>query len=167
MTAANPTTPTVKRPRPTPASPRAQRNGERLPPPAKPKKTFRPFLHYGRPTALSRELIEEVARVLPTLRYLETVGDYLGVHRTTWRKWRKRGDELAGRLADDPGYQINRNEELYVEFFYTFRRGLAEAALRDQSRIATGAPGWQTAAGRQARWYRALWGARRRPKWWE
>jgi hypothetical protein len=167
MAAANLATLAVKRLRPTPASTRAQRNGERLPPPAKPKKPFRPFLHYGRPTALSRELIAEVARVLPTLLYLETVGDYLGVHRTTWRKWRKRGDELAGRLADDPGYQINRNEELYVDFFYTCRRGMAEVAIRDQLIIAAGAPGWQTAARRQARWYRALWGARRRPKWWE
>jgi hypothetical protein len=167
MAAANPTTPTVKSPKPTPASIRAQRNGERRPPPAKPKKPFRPFLGYGRPTVLSREMIEEVARLMPTVLYLETIGDYLGVHRTTWRKWRKRGDELAGRLADDPGYQINRNEELYVDFFYTCRRGMAEAALHDQSIIAAGAPGWQTAAGRQARWYRALWGARRRPKWWE
>ena len=45
----------------------------------------------GRPTDLTPEVIEDFRRVLPTVMSLETVGDYLGVERTTWRKWLKRG----------------------------------------------------------------------------
>jgi hypothetical protein len=163
MTAANPATPAVQRPKPTPASIRAQLGGERLPPPCKPKKPFRPFLWNGRPTVLSREMIEEVARLMPTVLYLDTIGDYLGVHRTTWRKWLKRGKEIADRLAEDPDHLVNPNEELYVEFFYAYRRGLAEGEIRDLTKIAAGAPGWQASAWRLERRFPKRWGRKAPP----
>jgi hypothetical protein len=36
----------------------------------------------GRPRLLTAEMIEDVARILPTMPYLEPLSDYLGVHRT-------------------------------------------------------------------------------------
>jgi hypothetical protein len=88
----------------------------------------------GRPTLLTSELIEDFRRLLPTALYLETVGDYLGVERTTWRKWLKRGRKEADRLRNsdvDPDPQ----ESLFLEFFHTHKKSLADGELKDLGTI--------------------------------
>src|SRR5262249_57922855 len=56
----------------------------------------------GRPSLLTPEVLEEVRRLLPTVLYLETVADYLGLSRQTWRGWLRRGRKEHARLAKNP-----------------------------------------------------------------
>src|SRR5262245_63108671 len=75
----------------------------------------------GRPSDLTPEVIAETARLLPVVLYKETVADFLGVTRMTFRNWIKRGREEAKRLVK-PGTKPLTKEALYLEFFYTVKR---------------------------------------------
>lgn len=86
----------------------------------------------GQPTLLTPEIIEDTRRILPTVMYMETVGDYLGVSRITWRGWLKRGSKEARRVTNaktEKGREPKPSEALYLEFFYTFKKGLAEGEI--------------------------------------
>jgi hypothetical protein len=122
----------------------------------------------GAPSKLTPEIIEDVRRLLPTVLYMETVGDYLGVERTTWRKWLKRGRAEANRLKN-PRAKARPKEALYLEFFHTYKKGLAEGEIYDLGIIkkaATGSgdtPGqWQAAAWRAERRFPDRWGRKDR-----
>ena len=47
---------------------------------------------------MTPDVIEDVCRLLPTALYLETVANFLGIHRTTFRRWLNRGAKEAHRL---------------------------------------------------------------------
>ncbi len=116
----------------------------------------------GRPTDLTAAVIEDVRRLLPTVLYLETVGDYLGVSRQTWRGWLRRGRAEERRMrrtgADpDPG------EAIYLEFFTTHKKALAEGEIYDAGVIKkAAAEQWQAAAWRLERRFPHRWGRKDR-----
>lgn len=116
----------------------------------------------GRKTKLTPQIIEDFARILPTVMYLETVGDYLGVERTTWRKWLKRGATEVARLRK-PGEVPNKREELFVQFFNTVKKGKAEGefchltTIRKASEVY-----WQAASWILERRYPDRWGKKER-----
>jgi hypothetical protein len=127
----------------------------------------------GRPTALTPEVIEDVRRLLPVVLYVETVADYLGVDRTTVRKWLKRGAKEEKRLRRTPGAKANQKEILFREFFLVYKKGLAEglfcdlATIKKASADQYGEDGqiirkgeWQAAAWRAERRFPDLWGRR-------
>jgi hypothetical protein len=129
----------------------------------------------GRPTALTPQVLEDVRRLLPTCLYLETVADYLGLDRSTVRKWLKRGAQEHQRVSRTKRARFRRREALFVELFLTFRKALAEGLIYDLGIIKKASadqvvtdeagrpvsvrPGqWQAAAWRADRRFPELWG---------
>jgi hypothetical protein len=116
----------------------------------------------GRPTLLTREIIQDVRRLLPTVLYLESVGDYLGVSPETWRVWVRRGRKEAKRLAN-PRAKPRASEALYLEFFATYKKALAEGEIYDLGVIKkASAEQWQAAAWRAERRFPGRWGKKDR-----
>lgn len=117
----------------------------------------------GRPTKLTPEIVQEVRRLVPTVCYMESVGDYLGVSRQTWRGWLRRGRKEADRLAEAPDAAPRKTEALYLEFFTTFKRAVAEGEITAAAQIALAAGGgvWQAAAWRLERLFPERWGSSR------
>jgi hypothetical protein len=115
----------------------------------------------ARPTLLTPEIVAEVAELVPVVLYLETVADYIGVERTTWRKWLKRGRKEAKRLAN-PRAKPSEAEAPYLEFFHTYKKALADGEIRDLRNIRdAGASGqWQASAWRAERRSPRKWGKR-------
>ena len=114
----------------------------------------------GRPSLLTPEIIEDVRRLLPTVMYLESVGDYLGIGRVTWRMWLKRGAREAKRLQN-PRAKPKESEKLYLEFLNTYKKALAEGELYDLGVIKkASAEQWQAAAWRAERRFPKRWGKR-------
>ena len=129
----------------------------------------------GRPTALTPQVLEDVRRLLPTCLYLETVADFLGLDRSTVRKWLKRGAHEHQRVSRTQRARIRKREAIFVELFLTFRKALAEGLIYDLGIIkkasadqvvtdtagqpVTVRPGqWQAAAWRADRRFPELWG---------
>jgi transposase len=119
----------------------------------------------GRPSDLTPQVIEDVRRLLPTVMYLETVADYLGCERTTWRKWLARGRKEFNRLARNPRAKPKEKEALYLEFFNTYKTSLAEGELYDLGVIKKASTDQVNAEGevtRKGEWQAAAWRAERR-----
>jgi transposase len=119
----------------------------------------------GRPSDLTPQVIEDVRRLLPTVLYLELVGDYLGVSRQTWRGWIRRGRKEYDRLATNSRAKPKEKEALYLEFFTTYKRSLAEGALYDLGIIKKASTDQVNADGevvRKGEWQAAAWRAERR-----
>src|SRR5262245_12179923 len=123
----------------------------------------------GRPTELTAQILEDIRRILPTCLYLETVADFLGVHRTTWRKWLARGTKEAKRLAQNRRGKPRAKEALYLEFFYTYKKAVAEGLIFDLSIIKKASqdqeiknPEGKTVGMRPGQWQAAAWRAERR-----
>ena len=106
----------------------------------------------GQPTALTPEVLEDVRRLLPTCLYIETVADYLGLERTTVRKWIKRGSIENKRIAK--GQKAAKAEEKFREFFLVYKKAIAEGLIYDLGIIKkAAATQWQAAAWRAERRY--------------
>jgi transposase len=124
----------------------------------------------GRPSILTPEVIEDFRRLLPTVMYLETVGDYLGVSRMTWREWIRRGRKEHDRLARNPRAKPKQKEALYLQFFDCHRKAIAEGQIYDAGVIKRASADQTNAEGdvvRQGQWQAAAWRLERRfPKQW-
>ena len=117
----------------------------------------------GRPTDLTPEVIEDVRRLLPTVMYLETVADYIGVTRQAIRGWLKRGAKEIKRVRRKPGRRILVAEALYVEFFHAVKKALAAGEIGDAGTIKkASADQWQAAAWRLERRFPDRWGRKDR-----
>lgn len=115
----------------------------------------------GRPTDLTPEIIEDVRRLLPTVLYLETVADYVGVSRISFRAWIKRGTREAKRLRD-PKAKPKTTEALYLQFLNAVKKAMAEGELYDAGVIKKAAvKSWQAAAWRLERRFPERWGQQR------
>jgi len=134
----------------------------------------------GRPGLLTPEIIEDCRRLLPTVMYLDSVAAYLGVHRTTFRKWLQRGAKEARRLRrpgaepePQPQPEPEPAEAIYLEFFYAYKKALADGEIRDAGVIRKAGEDqydddgklvrkgeWQAAAWRLERRFPRQWGRR-------
>jgi hypothetical protein len=116
----------------------------------------------GRPTDLTPEVIKDTAKFLPTVMYLESVGDYLNVSRQTWRGWLRRGRKEYNRIRKArTKTEPLETEALYLEFFTTVKKALAEGEIHDAAVIKkAAAEQWQAAAWRLERRFPARWGRR-------
>ena len=112
----------------------------------------------GRKRLLTRALVRRIEVLLPQVFNLEIVGAFLGVHRTTWRGWLRRGRKEAARLASDDTATPRKSEKIFVSFFYAYRRGMAVSSMICLTAI-------QAAA--RTDWRAAAWLLERRfPEWW-
>jgi hypothetical protein len=113
--------------------------------------------------------LEDVRRLLPTCLYIETVADFIGLDRTTVRKWLKRGGKEHQRVSRNKRARIRQAEALFVELFLTYKKALAEGLIYDLGIIkkaaadqaVTDASG-ATVAVRPGQWQAAAWRAERR-----
>src|SRR5215831_1342471 len=129
----------------------------------------------GRPAALTPQVLEDVRRLLPTCLYLETVADFVGLDRTTVRKWLKRGAKEHQRVSRNRRARIRKAEAPFVDLFLVYKKALAEGLIYDLGIIKKAAadqvvsdeagrpvsvrPGqWQAAAWRAERRFPEQWG---------
>jgi hypothetical protein len=90
------------------------------------------------------------------------VADYLGLDRTTVRKWLHRGAKEA-RRRQRPRCLPKPGEELYLEFFLTYKKALAEGLIFDLGVIKKASDKqWTAAAWRAERRFPHLYGSDRR-----
>jgi transposase len=112
----------------------------------------------GRPTDLTPEVIEDVRRILPTVMYLESVADYLGISRETIRQWCKRGRKEQKRLRN-PKAKQRPKEAIYLQFIGVYKKALAEGEIHDAGVIKKASlDQWQAAAWRLERRFPGHWG---------
>jgi hypothetical protein len=128
----------------------------------------------GRPRGLTPQVLEDVRRLLPTCLYLETVADFIGLDRTTVRKWLQRGAKEHKRVSASKRAKVRQAEAIFVELFLTFRKALAEGLLYDlgiikkasSDQVVTNESG-ATVGLRPGQWQAAAWRAERRfPEQW-
>jgi hypothetical protein len=128
----------------------------------------------GRPAALTPQVLEDVRRLLPTCLYLETVADFIGLDRTTVRKWLKRGAKEHQRVSRNRRARIRKAEAPFVELFLVYKKALAEGLIYDlgiikkaaADQVLTDASGAAVSV-RSGQWQAAAWRAERRfPEQW-
>jgi hypothetical protein len=113
----------------------------------------------ARPILLTPELIAEIEKYLPLCLYVDTVFDYLGVARSTWRLWLQRGRKEERRLARSPRAKPNPNEALYLEFAGAMRKAMAECQMRALGAIISAAKkNWTAGAWLLERRWPRRWG---------
>lgn len=112
----------------------------------------------GHPTLLTEELIEEFARLLPTVAYIEVAGDLLGISGKTWKNWIVDGRGEQRNIDTVPGYVPDPKRALTLRFFRAYRAALAEYQYRNLSGIAAAGPrDWRAYAWLQERRFYEQW----------
>jgi transposase len=108
---------------------------------------------------LTAEVIEDVKRILPTVLYLETVADYIGVSRVSIHRWLKRGALELKRVRKDARFKVRQSEAIYVEFCNAVKKAKAEGEIFDAGVVKkAAAKQWQAAAWRLERRFPRRWG---------
>lgn len=104
----------------------------------------------GRPSkaeqVLTPDMLEAVGLLLAEGNYEETVADFLGIDRTTWWRWKVRGEDDHGSI-----FEVFRN---------TVKRAQATAEIVLLRQIRLGAEGWQSKAWISERRFQERWGRR-------
>jgi hypothetical protein len=117
----------------------------------------------GRPSKLTAEVIQKVKEILPVALYIETVAAYLSIDRQTFYNWLQRGEKEAQRLEQQLKPKPKAKETLYLEFFATIQKALAEGEFLNALLIRTTAAegkAWQAAAWLLERRFPERWGLR-------
>lgn len=113
----------------------------------------------GRPTKISKSLIDEFSRVIKAGNYIETAAAYVGISKNTVYDWLRRGAREKERLEKNPRAKPKKSEALFVEFSDAVEKALAAAEVRDVAIIGKAAETqWQAAAWRLERKFRDRWG---------
>jgi hypothetical protein len=119
---------------------------------------------YGRPLLCTDELIDQVEKLLPTVLYLDTVCDYLGIDRQTVGRWIKEGKREDHRIhvrgvEPSEAYTIKQ----WHKFYLVYKKALASGEIYDAGVIRKAADKvWQAAAWRLERRFPEKWSADRR-----
>jgi len=122
------------------------------------KEEYKNFGRRGNPTVISKEMIEEFKRLIPTHYYMETVACAMGISRQTIWHWRKWGKAEQRRLQD-PHEMPDPNKELYLEFHQVYYQATAQALGRAISRVDKASKtNWMAAAWLAERSRPDLWG---------
>jgi len=113
----------------------------------------------GRPTKLTKELIEEIAQYLRAGNYIETTAALVGIHRDSIYEWLKRGNAEIERVSKSNRSRIRKKEEIFVEFTDTVKKAQAQAEAMLVGLIGQAAQkNWTAAAWRLERKYPDKWG---------
>lgn len=112
-----------------------------------------------RPTKLTPELQEDVLKVIRSGNYIETACAYVGINKSTFYDWIKRGAREKDRVAKNPKARVRKDEQPFVDFSNAVERALAHAEIRDVAIIGKAAEeNWQAAAWRLERKFSDRWG---------
>lgn len=118
----------------------------------------------GRPTKLTPELQAEMVNIIRGGNYVETACAYVGLNKSTFYDWMKRGARELDRVKKNPKARVRKDEQIYVEFSNAIKKAEAEAEARDVLIIGKAAETqWQAAAWRLERRLPKKWG-RHRPQ---
>lgn len=99
----------------------------------------------GRPTKLTREMMERIVNAVKAGNYVETAVAWSGVSKENFYKWLKRG--------------ATAKSGIYADFHDALERAWAEGEVRDVAAIgAATATSWQAAAWRLERKFQKRWG---------
>ena len=116
----------------------------------------------GRPTKLTPELQAEMVNIIRGGNYVETACAYVGLNKTTFYDWMKRGAREMDRVKKNPKARVRKEEQVYVDFSNAIKKAEAEAEARDVLIIAKAAESqWQAAAWRLERRLPSKWGRQR------
>lgn len=116
----------------------------------------------GRPTKLTPELQAEMVNIIRGGNYVETACAYVGLNKSTFYDWMKRGAREIDRVKKNPKARVRKDEQIYVEFSNAIKKAEAEAEARDVLIIAKAAESqWQAAAWRLERRLPSKWGRQR------
>lgn len=81
----------------------------------------------GRPTKITREMIEKVRRAIRGGAYLETCAALIGIHRDTFRKWMRWGETELQEVDEGIRRKPRKKQELYCELIVAIEQASAEA----------------------------------------
>lgn len=113
----------------------------------------------GRPSKLTPKIQEEILRVIKSGNYIETACAYVGINKSTFYEWLKRGAREKDRVAKNPRAKVRKSEKPYVDFSNAVEKALAQAEIRDVAIIGKAAEeNWQAAAWRLERKFPERWG---------
>lgn len=113
----------------------------------------------GRPSKLTPEIQEEILRVIKSGNYIETACAYVGINKTTFYDWLRKGAREKERVAQNPKARVKKDLQKYVDFSNAVDKALAQAEIRDVAIIGKAAEeNWQAAAWRLERKFPDRWG---------
>ena len=113
----------------------------------------------ARPTKLTPELQDEIIKVIRSGNYIETACAYVGINKSTFYDWLKRGAREKDRIAKNPRAKVRKSEKPFVDFSNAIEKALAHAEIRDVAIIGKAAEeNWQAAAWRLERKFPDRWG---------
>ena len=113
----------------------------------------------GRPTKLTKELTEEVAKYLRAGNYIETTAALVGINRDSIYEWLKRGAAEQERLKKNPRARLRKREEIFVEFSDTVKKAQAQSEAMLVGLVGKAAEkNWTAAAWRLERKFPDKWG---------
>jgi len=113
----------------------------------------------GRPTKLTKELTEEVAKYLRAGNYIETTAALVGINRDSIYEWLKRGAAEQERLMKNPRARLRKREEIFVEFSDTVKKAQAQSEAMLVGLVGKAAEkNWPAAAWRLERKFPDKWG---------
>jgi transposase len=112
-----------------------------------------------RPSLLTPEIVAAARKLIATALFSDTVAACLGVSRSAFYVWLRRGAKELRRL-ESPKAKPKESEVIYVEFVNSIKRGRSEGEYRDLETIqAASAAAWQAAAWRLERRFPHRWGS--------
>ena len=113
----------------------------------------------ARPTKLTPKLQDEIIKVIRSGNYIETACAYVGINKSTFYDWLKRGAREKDRVAKNPKAKVRKDEQPFVDFSNEVEKALAHAEIRDVAIIGKAAEeNWQAAAWRLERKFPDRWG---------
>lgn len=116
-------------------------------------------MRVGRPDKLNKTLEEEIVKFLQLGNYVETVCAMVGLSKSTFYDWVKRGARESDRVSKDGRLRIRKDERKYVEFSYAVKKAMAHSEVRDVALIGKASEkNWQASAWRLERKYPERWG---------
>ena len=117
----------------------------------------------GRPNKLTKEIEEELVRVIRSGNYIETACAYVGINKTTFYDWMKKGAREKDRVEKEPKARVRKEMKPFVELSNAIEKALAHAEIRDVAIIGKSAEtNWQAAAWRLERKFPDKWGRKDR-----
>lgn len=116
-----------------------------------------------RPIKLNQKIHDELVSVIRSGNYIETACAYVGIHKSTFYDWLRKGAKEIDRVEKNPRARVTKEMEPFVELSNAVEKALAHAEVRDVAIIGKAAETqWQAAAWRLERKFSDRWGRKER-----
>lgn len=107
----------------------------------------------GRPSKLTPALQNEIVKLLSEGNFVETVCDYVGLHKDTFYEWQRRGERA---------WQVDIEPVNYVAFSDAVKKAIAEVEKDTITDLRAGPLNWQAKAWWLERRHPDKWGNRQK-----